>query len=131
MPGSQAGVDVRILMPGIPDKPMVFYMAKSYYPPLLEAGVKIYEYTPGFVHAKSYVCDDQIGTVGSINMDFRSLYLHFECGTMLYQCEAIHDIKTDMEQCFEQCHQVTMGDCRQGVIGGLFTSVLRVLAPLM
>ena len=63
-------------------------MAKSYYPPLLEAGVKIYEYTPGFVHAKSYVCDDQIGTVGSINMDFRSLYLHFECGTMLYQCEA-------------------------------------------
>ena len=128
---AKRGVDVRILMPGIPDKPMVFYMAKSYYPPLLEAGVKIYEYTPGFVHAKSYVCDDQIGTVGSINMDFRSLYLHFECGTMLYQCEAIHDIKTDMEQCFEQCHQVTMGDCRQGVIGGLFTSVLRVLAPLM
>lgn len=128
---AKRGVDVRILMPGIPDKPMVFYMAKSYYPPLLGAGVKIYEYTPGFVHAKSYVCDDQIGTVGSINMDFRSLYLHFECGTMLYQCEAIHDIKTDMEQCFEQCHQVTMGDCRQGVIGGLFTSVLRVLAPLM
>ena len=128
---AKRGVDVRILMPGSPDKPMVFYMAKSYYPPLLEAGVKIYEYTPGFVHAKSYVCDDQIGTVGSINMDFRSLYLHFECGTMLYQCEAIHDIKTDMEQCFEQCHQVTMGDCRQGVIGGLFTSVLRVLAPLM
>ena len=101
------------------------------YGVLLREGVRIYEYTPGFVHAKSYVCDDQIGTVGSINMDFRSLYLHFECGTMLYQCEAIHDIKTDMEQCFEQCHQVTMGDCRQGVIGGLFTSVLRVLAPLM
>ena len=128
---AKRGVDVRIITPGIPDKKTIFQVTKSYYPQLLKHGVKIYEYTPGFVHAKSYVCDDQIGTVGSINMDFRSLYLHFECGTMLYQCEAIHDIKTDMEQCFEQCHQVTMGDCRQGVIGGLFTSVLRVLAPLM
>lgn len=83
------------------------------------------------VHAKSYVCDDQIGTVGSINRISEVFTCIFECGTMLYQCEAIHDIKTDMEQCFEQCHQVTRGDCRQGVIGGLFTSVLRVLAPLM
>lgn len=128
---AKRGVDVRILMPGIPDKPTVFFMAKSYYPPLLKAGVQIYEYTPGFVHAKSYVCDDRIATVGTINMDFRSLYLHFECGTYLYGCKAVMDVKKDMEECFPKCHQVTPGDCRQGLIGNMLTSVLRVLAPLM
>lgn len=128
---AKRGVDVRILMPGIPDKPTVFFMAKSYYPPLLKAGVQIYEYTPGFVHAKSYVCDDRIATVGTINMDFRSLYLHFECGTFLYDCRAVLDVKKDMEECFPKCHQVSVGDCRQGMIGNMFTSVLRVLAPLM
>ena len=128
---AKRGVDVRILMPGIPDKPTVFYMAKSYYPPLLKAGVQIYEYTPGFVHAKSYVCDDRIATVGTINMDFRSLYLHFECGTFLYGCKAVLDVKKDMEDCFPKCHQVTLGDCRQGLIGNMLTSVLRVLARLM
>lgn len=128
---AKRGVDVRILMPGIPDKPTVFFMAKSYYPPLLKAGVQIYEYTPGFVHAKSYVCDDRIATVGTINMDFRSLYLHFECGTFLYGCRAVLDVKKDMEECFPKCHQVTLGDCRQGLLGNMLTSVLRVLAPLM
>ena len=128
---AKRGVDVRILMPGIPDKPMVFFMAKSYYPPLLKAGVQIYEYTPGFVHAKSYVCDDKVATVGTINMDFRSLYLHFECGTFLYGCRAVLDVKRDMEECIPKCHQVTPGDCRQGVVGSLLTSVLRVLAPLV
>ncbi|MCI9006873.1 MAG: cardiolipin synthase [Lachnospiraceae bacterium] len=128
---AKRGVDVRILMPGIPDKPMVFFMAKSYYPPLLKAGVQIYEYTPGFVHAKSYVCDDRIATVGTINMDFRSLYLHFECGTFLYDCSAVLDVKKDMEDCFPKCHQVSIGDCRQGMVGNMITSVLRVLAPLM
>lgn len=128
---AKRGVDVRILMPGIPDKPTVFFMAKSYYPPLLKAGVQIYEYTPGFVHAKSYVCDDRIATVGTINMDFRSLYLHFECGTYLYGCGAVMDVKKDMEDCFPKCHQVTLGDCRQGLLGNMVTSVLRVLAPLM
>lgn len=128
---AKRGVDVRILMPGIPDKPAVFFMAKSYYPPLLKAGVQIYEYTPGFVHAKSYVCDDKVATVGTINMDFRSLYLHFECGTFLYGCKAVLDVKKDMEECFPKCHQVSMGDCRQGVVGNMLTSVLRVLAPLV
>lgn len=128
---AKRGVDVRILMPGIPDKPTVFFMAKSYYPPLLKAGVQIYEYTPGFVHAKSYVCDDRIATVGTINMDFRSLYLHFECGTLLYGSKAILDVKKDMESCFPKCHQVSVGDCRQGMLGNMFTSVLRVLAPLL
>lgn len=128
---AKRGVDVRILMPGIPDKKAVFFMAKSYYPSLLEAGVKIYEYTPGFVHAKSYVCDDKIAVIGTINMDFRSLYLHFECGTFLYGCDCVSDMKEDMEECFQKSHQVTKGDCRQGLIGSLFMSVLRVFAPMM
>lgn len=128
---AKRGVDVRILMPGIPDKPTIFFMGKSYYPPLLNAGVKIYEYLPGFVHAKSYVCDYKIATVGTINMDFRSLYLHFECGTFLYGCKSVFDVKKDMEDCFPKCHQVTPGDCRQGMVGNMLTSVLRVLAPLM
>ena len=71
------------MLPGIPDKPIVFRLSRSYYLPLLRAGVKIYEFTPGFIHSKCYVSDDHIATVGSINMDYRSLYLHFECGTLL------------------------------------------------
>lgn len=128
---AKRGVDVRILMPGIPDKKAVFFMAKSYYPPLLDAGVQIYEYTPGFVHSKSYVCDDRIAVVGTINMDFRSLYLHFECGTFMYGCKSISKMKQDIEACFLKSHQVTKGDCRQGLVGGLFTSVLRVFAPML
>ena len=128
---AKRGVEVIIIMPHIPDKLYAYLLARSYYAELLRAGVQIYEYTPGFVHAKSYVCDDRIATVGTINMDFRSLYLHFECGTLLYGCKAVMDVKKDMEECFPKCHEVTMGDCRQGVIGDLLTSVLRVLAPLM
>ena len=77
---AKRGVDVRLITPGIPDKKVIYRLTRSYYPTLIAAGVKIYEYTPGFVHAKSIVCDDRITLVGTINMDFRSLYLHFECG---------------------------------------------------
>ena len=77
------GVDVRIVTPGIPDKKMIFLLTQSYYAPLIQSGVKIYQYTPGFIHAKCFVCDDEIATVGSVNLDFRSLYLHFECGVFL------------------------------------------------
>ena len=91
---AKRGVDVRIVTPGIPDKPLVFRLTRSNYVPLLKAGVKIYEYTPGFIHAKSYVCDDEYAVVGTINMDYRSLYLHFECGTFLYRNDAVLDLKT-------------------------------------
>ena len=77
---AKSGVDVRIMTPGIPDKKLVFILTQSYYRQLLEAGVKIYEYQPGFLHAKSFVSDDEIGVVGTINLDYRSLYLHFEDG---------------------------------------------------
>ena len=81
---AKRGVDVRLILPGIPDKKLVFRLSRSYYLPLLRAGVRIYEFTPGFLHAKCYVSDDRVAVVGSINMDYRSLFLHFECGTLLY-----------------------------------------------
>ena len=89
---AKRGVDVRIVTPAIPDKKMVFRLTRSYYRPLIKAGVRIYEYTPGFIHAKSYLSDDRIGVVGTINMDYRSLFLHFECGTLMIGCEALYDL---------------------------------------
>ncbi|MCB6567377.1 phospholipase D-like domain-containing protein, partial [Desulfovibrio desulfuricans] len=77
------------------DKKMVFKVTRSYYEPLVNGGVRIYEYTPGFIHAKNFVCDDKIATVGTINLDYRSLYLHFECGVYMYDVPAIKDIKED------------------------------------
>ena len=82
---AKSGVDVRIMTPGVPDKKMVFLLTQSYYAQLIEAGVKIYEYQPGFLHAKSFVCDDEIAVVGTINLDYRSLYLHFEDGVWIYK----------------------------------------------
>ena len=127
---AKRGVDVRIITPGVPDKKIVYQLTRSYYPALLRAGVKIYEYTPGFVHAKSYVADDQVAVVGTINMDFRSLYLHFECGTLLYGCPAIADVKADALRTMAQCRPVEADDCRRGFFGRLLNAVLRVLAPL-
>lgn len=128
---AKRGVDVRIVMPGIPDKKLVFQLGRSYYTPLIQAGVRIYEYTPGFMHAKMYVCDDEIATVGTINMDFRSLYLHFECGIYLYKNSSIYAMKKDMLDTIEKSRRITLDDCRQGFLGGLLNAVLRVFAPLM
>ena len=89
---AKGGVDVRIMTPGVPDKKMVFLLTQSYYEQLIEAGVKIYEYQPGFLHAKSFVCDDEIAVVGTINLDYRSLYLHFEDGVWIYRNNVIKDI---------------------------------------
>ena len=123
-------MDVRIVTPGIPDKPIVFRLTRSNYSPLLKAGVKIYEYTPGFIHAKSYVCDDEFAVVGTINMDYRSLYLHFECGTFMYQTDAVMELKKDAIATIKKSRQVFLKDCRTGILGGLFDAVLRIFAPL-
>ncbi len=127
---AKRGVDVRIVTPGIPDKPLVFRLTRSNYAPLLRAGVKIYEYTPGFIHAKSYVCDDELGVVGSINMDYRSLYLHFECGTFLNRSRAVLDLKRDSIETIKKSRPVSLRECRTGLFGGLLDALLRVLAPL-
>lgn len=127
---AKRGVDVRIVTPGIPDKPMIFRLTRSNYPPLLRAGIRIYEYSPGFLHAKSYICDDEFGVVGSVNMDYRSLFLHFECATLLYHTEGLEELKLDCLKTMGESREITLADCKNGLIGGLFDSVLRVFAPL-
>ena len=130
---SKSGVDVRIITPGIPDKKIIYMLTKSYYPQLIDAGVRIYHYTPGFIHAKCYVCDDEVGVVGTINMDYRSLYLHFECGTFIYNSDAVAGIKNDFEDTFGICEEVLKKNRprRKSLILGTFKAVLRLFAPLM
>ena len=130
---AKRGVDVRIVTPGIPDKKAVFRVTRSYYQTLIAAGVKIYEYTPGFIHAKSYVCDDHIAVVGSINMDFRSLYLHFECGTFMVARgldEAILSIKKDCLEVFDQSRPIMPRESRN-FSHSLYDALLRVFSPLI
>lgn len=128
---AKRGVDVRIVTPGIPDKKTIFQLTRSYYPVLLKAGVRIYEYTPGFLHAKSFVCDDEEAVVGTINMDYRSLYLHFECGTFFYRSPLVADVKRDSLATMEKGREITLSDTRQGFFGRLFCAVLRVFSPLL
>lgn len=127
---AKRGVDVRIVTPGIPDKKVVYRLTRSYYAPLLKAGAHIYEYTPGFLHAKCYVSDDKIATVGSINMDFRSLYLHFECGTLLMYNSQVHAVKRDVLDTIGQSREVQLSDCRRSLPGRLLDAVLRLVSPL-
>jgi len=131
---AKRGVDVRMVLPGIPDKKVAYRLSRSYYLPLLEAGVRIYEYTPGFMHGKSYVSDDELAVVGTINMDYRSLYLHFECGVLMYESGAIAELKADALKTFAVSHEVSIAERKRGFVreiyGGLIDSILRVLAPL-
>ena len=128
---AKRGVDVRIVTPGIPDKKMIFLLTQSYYEQLLENGVRIYEYTPGFIHAKCFVADDVIATVGTINLDFRSLYLHFECGVYMYRTKAVLDVKKDALDTIRVSREIMLADTRSGFFKGLFQAVLRVFAPLL
>lgn len=126
------GVDVRIITPGIPDKKIIFSLTKSEFPELIENGIRIYQFIPGFVHAKCFVSDDKIATVGSINLDFRSLYLHFECGVFLYGSKAVMQVKQDILDTIKESREVTLLDCkRQNILSRLFQSVLNLFAPLL
>ena len=124
-------MDVRLVLPGIPDKKLVFRLSRSYYLPLLRAGVRIYEYTPGFLHAKCCVSDDRAAVVGSINMDYRSMFLHFECGVLLLQNSQVLALRDDVRRTLPQCREVQCAVCRTGLAGTLLDSVLRLLSPLM
>jgi cardiolipin synthase len=127
---AKRGVRVRIFTPGIPDKIMTYQLTRSYFPALLSAGVHIYSYTPGFLHAKTWLVDDRIGAVGSINLDYRSLYLHFECSTLLYGCSALKAIHADMEDICAQSRELGLPDCRNSFFGTLLSGLLRMLAPV-
>ena len=129
---AKSGVDVRIVTPHIPDKWYVHAVTRANYPVLVEAGVKIYEYLPGFIHAKSFVVDDQYGVLGTINLDYRSLYLHFECAVWMYRTSCLASMKEDYLETLKECQLVTREACdavKWPV--RLARSVLRVFAPMM
>lgn len=129
---AKGGIDVRIITPHHPDKWYVHAVTRSYYKILTECGVKIYEYTPGFMHSKTFVVDDEYAVVGTINMDYRSLYLHFECGVWMYRCRCISDIKNDFLNTLTSCGEITAADTEATKwYKALAGSILRVFAPLM
>lgn len=129
---AKSGIDIRIVTPAIPDKKAVFLLTQSYYEALIRGGVRIFEYTPGFIHAKCFVCDDTIATVGSINLDYRSLYLHFECGVWMYDTEAVMDVKKDAEAVFSESKEITIEDCeKRNLLQRFGQSILRLFAPLL
>ena len=129
---AKSGIDVRIITPGIPDKKLVYMVTQSYYGELVKAGVKIYQYTPGFIHAKTVVVDDSVATVGTINFDYRSLYLHFECGVWMFNAGTIYEIKEDYKKTLEVCDQITMEEISNtSSVKKFGQSVLRLVAPLL
>lgn len=129
---AKRGVDVRIIMPHIPDKKSAFNLARSYYVELISAKVKIYEYTPGFIHSKVFLSDDKKAVIGTINLDFRSLFLNFECGLYMYKTDSIEDIRKDFEDTFEKSMQIDKNYYyKTSVRGRIAGKILRLLAPLM
>ena len=133
MMAAKNGVDVRLLTPHIPDKKLVFGVTRSFYRPLVEAGVRVYEYAPGFVHAKTFIADDEMGTVGTINLDYRSLFLHSENGVFLYKTKSLKDIKQDFENTFLVSKEFTAEVIEKefSLPYRLFVAVLRLFAPLL
>ena len=129
---AQRGVDVKLILPGIPDKKMAYSLAKTHYRSLLEAGVKVYEYTPGFVHAKVFVCDDIKAVVGTINLDYRSLYHHFECATYMYKTDCIADIEKDYQDTLSECREVTRESLKnEAAYYKVVGPVAKMISPLM
>ena len=133
---AKRGVDVRILTPGIPDKRTVWHLTRAHYPQLLEAGVRIFEYTPGFLHSKNVVCDDELAVVGTINMDYRSLCLHFENACLFIGGKVVTDVRDDCIKTMQVCKEIEMQHILKqrktaGLFHSLYYAILRLLAPLL
>ena len=129
---ARRGVDVRIITPGIPDKKIVYSVTRSYYNGLCRNGVRIFEFTPGFCHAKMSIADDLMATCGTINLDYRSLYHHFENGCLYADCDAVMETKKDFEETFAQCREVTeYYTYGRGAFLRFGQMLLRLAAPLM
>ena len=129
---AKRGVDVRIVTPAVPDKKTIYWLTQSNYQNLIEAGVSIYQYLPGFIHSKCVLCDDEVATVGTVNFDYRSLYHHFECGVFMYRVNALEALKEDMEETFAISELITLEWCRKkfmktNVIG----PILKLFSPLL
>ena len=128
---AKSGIDIRIVTPHKWDKWWVHMTTRSYYRELIKSGVKIYEYTKGFIHSKTFVSDDRVATVGTTNLDFRSLYLHFECGVRMYDTTAVSEIKEDFLKNLENCHKIELEDCKANIPLRIFQDIMRIFAPLM
>ena len=129
---AQRGIDVKIILPHIPDKKYAYWLARTHYHELISGGVKIYEYTPGFVHAKVFCSDDIRAVVGTINLDYRSLYLHFECAAYIYDNPVIEDIAEDFDDTLSKCERITVENCRRfSPVGKVLGKALKIVAPLM
>ena len=126
---SKKGVQVKIITPGVPDKKNVYKVTRSYYHSLIQEGIEFYEYTPGFMHAKVVLCDNKVATVGTINFDYRSLYLHFECNVLLYETMTIQDIHKDFMETLSLCQKIDQKHSQR--FRGLYEAILRLFAPLM
>jgi cardiolipin synthase len=128
---AKSGVDVRIITPHRWDKKIVAIASRSYYRQLISAGVRVYEYTSGFNHSKTFVSDDRVATVGTTNLDYRSLYLHFECGVVLYRNRSVLAVKEDFLNTLPLCHEITPADCARNIFQRVIPDILRLFAPLM
>lgn len=125
------GVDVRIIVPHIPDKKLVFGITRSFYHRLMSAGVKMYEYEPGFVHAKAYLVDDEYAMIGTINLDYRSLVHHFENGVWMYKCASIVDLKKDFEDTLDKSILITDERVKTNLLQKIIRAVVRIFAPML
>lgn len=128
---AMSGVDVRIVTPRIPDKKIVFWITRRNYKKLIRSGVRIYEYLPGFIHAKTYISDDIVGMVGTINMDYRSLVHHYECGVWMYDMPCLVDIRRDIESVFTECEEMTLESARQSVPKRVVSAIGSLFAPML
>ncbi len=126
---AKRGVDVRIITPGIPDKRTVYALTRSYYASLVKNGVRIFEYTPGFCHGKQCVVDGVLASIGTSNLDYRSLYLHFENNVLLYGCDGVKQMEQDFREIFDLCREVT--DSYRSAYMMVWQCILRLFAPLM
>ena len=122
-------MDVRIITPGVPDKKTVWAVTRSYYAPLAREGVRIFEYAPGFCHGKMALSDGAVASIGTSNLDYRSLYLHFENNVVLYRCDAVAQMEADFRELFPQCREVT--ESYRRVTLKTWQCILRLFAPLL
>lgn len=128
---AQRGVEVKLLMPAVPDKKMLYHIARSYFPQLIAAGVRVYTFTPGFVHSKIFVSDDRIATVGSVNLDYRSLYLHYENGVFVHDADFAADVEVDFHAAIGQSQEMTIANCNADPLWQqLIGRSMRVFSPL-
>ncbi|MCL1829586.1 MAG: cardiolipin synthase [Oscillospiraceae bacterium] len=128
---AKSGVDVRIITPGIADKPLVHATTRCYYRHLIGCGAKIYEYSPGFIHSKTIAVDGNSAIVGTANFDYRSLYLHFECGVWMVGCRAAREIEADFLDTLDKCRPITEDDCKKNIFVRFTEEVLRLFSPIM